>query len=206
MPCWPLLSPREHGDEPTTAGPESSSRNRPSGTAAQSAERWKSGQAPGRLSSNPGRALLDQATAPAPGKGALAHCTHCPLWFTESCMGPGALRSHGGGWLRRAPAPACLPQHATAVYLAYCPMCTYALCLQTQETNQEGRRAPKEGTGKAREAMPPAATVCSRQEPLPQPGRAYLGAELGATGMGSLPLQSQRETRDAHRCCVRNPS
>lgn len=56
LPHWPPFSPRKHGDEPTTAGPEGSSRNRPSGTAARSAERWKSGQAPGCPSSNPGRA------------------------------------------------------------------------------------------------------------------------------------------------------
>lgn len=73
--------------------------------------------------------------------------------------------------------------------------------------NRDGRRAPKEGRGKAREAVPPAATVGSGQEPLLQPGRAYLGMELGATGMGSLPLQAQGETgRDAPRRCVRDPS
>lgn len=108
LPHWPPLSPREHGDEPVTAGPEGSSRTRPSRTAAGSAERWKSGQAPGTSpQTRGGQAPPDQATAPAPGKGALAHSTHCPPWLTDSHTGPGGPRSRSGGWRHRDPWHAC---------------------------------------------------------------------------------------------------
>lgn len=78
LPRWSLLSPREHGDKPVTAGPEGDSRCRPSGTAAQPAKRQKSSQAPVRLSSNPGRPGSDRPShGSGTGQGALG--TQHPL-------------------------------------------------------------------------------------------------------------------------------
>lgn len=113
-------------------------------------------------------------------RGTSAHSTHGPLWLTDSRMGPEAPRSRGGGWLCRAPRHAC----PGAEPLFTLPIAQWVLMLCAHKHGKQTGRG--EGHRRRGEARQDSATVCSGQEPLLQPGWAY----LGANGIGSLPLQS----------------
>lgn len=70
------------------------------------------------------------------------------------------------------------PQHRAAVYLAYCPMCTYALRLQTQEADREGSRVQE--VRKWRPCLPLLGLL---QAGAPSP------AQRGRSGHGALSNQ-----------------